>query len=375
MSKRDRSRLDPEVFALPVERLRAGYYSDAYFNYTKAVLEHGGLRPRVLLQVFQKQAGAVLGGMDEAIAILKLCAGRFASGPDCGGGGSPSGRWCPGWDGLEVRALYDGDRVGPWETVMTIEGDYGLFAHLETVYLGVLSRRTLISTNVRRVVDAAAGKAILFFPARFDHYRVQTGDGYAAHIAGAIGVSTDAQASWWGGKGIGTVPHGLVAACGGDTVEAARRFADLYHPEVNVVALVDFDNDSVGTSLACARALDGRLWGVRLDTAETMIDRSLWHKMGQFRPNGVCPELVWEVRRALDAEGFQGIRIVVSGGFDAAKIRAFEAAGVPADAYGVGSSLLRGNADFTADVVLLEGRPCAKEGREHRPSSRLEPVP
>ena len=36
--------------------------------------------------------------------------------------------------------------------------------------------------------------------------------------AGAIGVSTDAQASWWGGRGVGTVPHGLIAAYGGDTV-------------------------------------------------------------------------------------------------------------------------------------------------------------
>ena len=52
---------------------------------------------------------------------------------------------------------------------------------------------------------------------------VQTGDGWSAHVAGAIGVSTDAQASWWGGRGIGTVPHGLIAAYGGDTVEAARR--------------------------------------------------------------------------------------------------------------------------------------------------------
>ncbi|MBM3148132.1 MAG: quinolinate phosphoribosyl transferase, partial [Actinobacteria bacterium] len=213
-----------------------------------------------------------------------------------------------------------------------------------------------------------------FFPARFDHYRVQTGDGYAAHIAGAIGVSTDAQASWWGGKGMGTVPHGLIAACGGDTVEATRRFADLYHPEVNVVALVDFDNDCVGTSLACARALGERLWGVRLDTSETMVDKSLWHSMGQFRPNGVCPELVRAVRQALDAEGFQRVKIVVSGGFDAAKIGAFEAAGVPADAYGVGSSLLRGETDFTADVVLVEGRPCAKQGRRHRPDPRLARV-
>ncbi len=282
--------------------------------------------------------------------------------------------WVDGWDQLDVRALYDGDELSGWETVLTIEGDYALFAHLETVYLGVLSRRTLISTNVRRVVDAARGKPILFFPARFDHYRVQTGDGYAAHIAGAIGVSTDAQASWWGGKGIGTVPHALIAAYGGDTVAAAAAFADVHYPEINVTALVDWDNDCVATSLACARALGERLWGVRLDTSETMVDRSLWDDMGSFRPNGVAPELVRAVRRALDDEGFQHVNIVVSGGFDAERIRRFEEAGVPADAYGVGSSLLRGNTDFTADVVLLEGRPCAKVGRRYSPNPRLERV-
>jgi nicotinate phosphoribosyltransferase len=362
-----RRRLDPTVFALPVERLREGYYSDAYFNYTKSVLEHDELHPRVVMQVFQKHPGAVLGGMDEALAILRLCAGRHADGPRKRG-------WEPGWNDLRVQALYDGDEVAAWETVLTIEGDYSLFAHLETVYLGVLSRRTLVSTNVRRVVQAAHGKSILFFPARFDHYRVQTGDGYAAHVAGAIGVSTDAQASWWGGIGIGTVPHGLIAACGGDTVEAARRFADMYYPDVNVVALVDFDNDCVATSLACARALGDRLWGVRLDTAETMVDRSLWDKMGRFRPNGVAPQLVWAVREALDAEGFTHVRIVVSGGFDAERIHAFEEAGVPADAYGIGSSLLRGNTDFTADVVVVNGRPCAKKGREYRPNPRLTAV-
>jgi len=362
-----RPRLSPDAFQLPVEHIREGYYSDAYFNYTTRILELAGLHARVIMQIFQKSERAVLGGIDEAIAVLKLCSGRYV---ERGG----VRLWEDGFRELKVRTLWDGDEVDPYETVMTIEGDYGLFAHLETVFLGTLTRRTLVSTNVRRVVEAAGDKPILFFPARFDHYRVQTGDGYAAHVAGAIGVSTDAQASWWGGKGIGTVPHGLIAACGGDTVEAARRFADAYYPDVNVVALVDFTNDSVGTSLACARALGERLWGVRLDTAETMVDVALWPAMGQFKPTGVAPELVRRVRSALDAEGFQHVKIVVSGGFDAAKIRAFETAGVPADAYGVGSSLLRGNADFTADVVEVDGKPCAKAGRTFRPNPRLELV-
>jgi nicotinate phosphoribosyltransferase len=362
-----RERLSAELFALPVDALREGLFSDAYFNGARRVLEVQDLHPRVTMQVFQKQAGSLLCGVDEALATLRLCAGRFA-------GAGEERRWVPGWDELEVHALHDGDELEPWETVLTVQGDYGLFAHLETVYLGLLARRTLVASNVRRVVQAAAGKPILYFPARFDHFAVQPGDGYAAHVAGAAGVSTDAQAAWWGGTGVGTVPHALIAACGGDTVEAVRRFADVHHPAVDVVALVDFDNDCVGTSLACARALGERLWGVRLDTSETLVDRSLWHAMGSFRPVGVAPELVREVRRGLDGEGFGHVRIVVSGGFDEARVRHFEAAGVPVDAYGVGSSLLRGAADFTADVVRLDGRPCAKVGRSFRPNPRLERV-
>ena len=225
-----------------------------------------------------------------------------------------------------MRALHDGDAVEPWETVLTIEGDYTLFAHLETVYLGVLARRTRVSTNVRAVVEAAAPKPILFFPARHDHWLVQTGDGYAAHVAGAIGVSTDAQSSWWGGRGIGTVPHALIASYGGDTVAAARHFVAWAPDDMSVVVLVDFENDSVRTSLEVARALGPKLWGVRLDTSELLVDRSLWNEMGDFDPRGVNERLVRKVRAALDAEGFDAVKIVVSGGFTVDKIRAFESA-------------------------------------------------
>src|SRR6185369_16634562 len=165
--------------------------------------------------------------------------------------------------------LHEGDLIEPWETVMTIEGDYAQFAHLETVYLGCLARRTLIMRNVREVVEAAGGKPILYFPARHDHWHVQTGDGYAAHVAGAIGVSTDAQSSWWGGRGIGTVPHALISSYGGDTVLAARKFAQWAPEEMSVVVLVDFENDSVRTALDVATALGPKLWGVRLDTSES----------------------------------------------------------------------------------------------------------
>ncbi len=237
-----------------------------------------------------------------------------------------------------------------------------------------MARRSLVMRNVREVVDAADGKPILFFPARHDHWLVQTGDGWSAHVAGAIGVSTDAQASWWGGVGVGTVPHGLIAAFGGDSVAAARAFADRFADEMNVTVLVDFENDSVRTALEVADALGDRLWGVRLDTSERLVDRALWHEMGDFKPTGVNVVLAERVRSALDRAGHNGVRIVVSGGFDAAKIREFEELGAPVDAYGVGSSLVRGENDFTADVVRVEGRDCAKAGRAYRPNPGLERV-
>ena len=357
-----RARLAPQTFNLPVQRLRAGYYSDAYFNLAKELLEGSDRHPRVLMQVFQKHE-SLLGGIDEAIAILKLGAGRATA----------AGVWQPGWDDLVVHALHEGDEIAPHESVLTIEGDYTLFAHLETVYLGSLARRSLVMRNVRAVVEAAAGKPILFFPARHDHWLVQTGDGWSAHIAGAIGVSTDAQASWWGGRGVGTVPHALIAAYGGDTVAAARDFAARYAGEMNVTVLVDFDNDSARTAVEVADALGDGLWGVRLDTSEALVDRGL-ADLGDDAPRGVSIELARRVRAALDDAGHRRTRIVVSGGFDAQRITEFEAEGAPVDAYGVGASLLQGENNFTADVVRVDGRPCAKVGREERPNPRLQRV-
>ena len=185
---------------------------------------------------------------------------------------------------------------------MTIEGDYALFAHLETVYLGCLARRTLIMRNVREVVEAARGQADPVLPGAPRPLARADGDGWAAHVAGAIGVSTDAQASWWGGRGVGTVPHGLIAAYGGDTVAAARAFADRYAAEMNVTVLVDFDNDSVATALEVADALGPRLG--RAPGHVRPAGRPLAPALhGDDAPTGVAPELVRLTRAALDERG------------------------------------------------------------------------
>jgi len=353
VSPRRRKRLDPAVFQIPADRVKAGEFSDRYMALAASVLRAAKKNPRVLLQVTAKQDGW-LSGIDETIAILK--------------------HGVEDWSALSVHALYEGDLIETLDTVITIEGDYATFAHLETLYLGVLAHRTRVCTNVREIVDIARTKSVLFFGARDDHFLMQPGDGFAAMIAGAKEVSTQAQGSLLGGKVVGTVPHSLVSAFGGDTVAATKALAKQLEDDVHMLALVDYENDVSRTSVEVARALGGRLWGVRLDTSEHMVDRSLLPQLGAFRPTGVNPQLVWNVRNALDAEGFGDVQIVVSGGFDAERVQEFEDEGAPVDYYGVGSAAYKGTFDFSADVVQLGGKAEARAGRKLRPNPKLERV-
>jgi len=364
-----KKRLDQSVLRIN-PRVKTGYYSDKYFNRTKDILESDNHHPILKMQIFQRNKNACVCGIDEAIEVLRLSLGSD-------------------FNKLTIKALHDGDIINAWESVMTIEGDYSLFAHLETVYLGALARGTKVATNVYRCVEAANGKPVLFFPARFDSYLVQAKDGYSYSVgmlaAGTKGgiVSTDAQGEWWGAQGSGTMPHGLIAAYNGNTVKAALKFCEYTDINIKRIVLVDFDNDCVKTAVDVAQAMfekykltkDERykLTAVRLDTSGTMVDKSIRINMdvseylGSFKPTGVNPLLVINVKTALidlaiDAKDkeerkfYRDIGVVVSGGFNPEKIKMFEGAGSPSVgsyvmAYGVGSSLFGGNFDFTADIV------------------------
>lgn len=359
--------------------------------------------------MFQKRDDAVICGADEAIAILRCATGFYSDNDQACKlfdryielklnirqalynrdyaayikmtaekidiSRMLDDLWVDKFSEIEVRSLFDGDPLSAWETAMLIEGEYSLFAHLESLYLGVLARRTKVASNTRHIVEASGGKTVLFFADRFDHFGNQGGDGYASYIGGARGVATDAMAAWFGERGLGTIPHAMIVAYDGDTALATERF-NQYYPEVNAIALVDFDNDCVGASLAAAHRLGSRLWGVRLDTSEKLIDKSLADETDlpdRYR-YGVAPSLVEKTRAALDREGFSHVKIIVSGGFYPDRIRHFEAMRIPVDIYAVGSWILSGRFDFTADAVRLNGKPLAKVGREYRPNTRLERV-
>ncbi len=419
-------RLTNSTFKLDIERMRQGWYSDKYFvniaqtlqalaeidyRYTghSPILGQLGIDPTSLatgdieveMQIFtRRQPRALIAGVDKALSMLRHCTGYYNN----------SGHFVETWPQLRVEAVQDGvmtyyhgdpRRVQP---VIRIRGRYRDFALLETPILGALARASRIATNVYNTLEAARGKPVLFFPARFDVHEVQAADGYAYDIAVhrfnqdykqqvASYVSTDAQGDWWGGLGGGTVAHAAIACFLGDTVEAMLAFAAVRPPELPRIALVDFNNDSVGTSLAVLKAMFDRyqvavdagdettaykykLFGVRLDTASNMRDVSIPPLGDKKLDNGVNPRLCWSVRQALDnaweswnlAPTWQeraktycrGVQIAVSGGFRPEKINWFEELGVPVDIYGVGSSLMSNddalgtNTDFTADVVRVK---------------------
>jgi nicotinate phosphoribosyltransferase len=408
-------RLTPELFRLPVEKIRAGYKTDTYFNRTRVILSRTDQPHRVLVQLFQKEPNATVCGIDQVLAILHAGTGRYRDQARAAAlfteyltierllyrlwlnlatvayedfeplnrrmfdvSSELAGLWESAFPELRIAALPDGEQAGAYEPVMEIEGDLSHFVHLETLVVGALTDGTMIATNTARVVEAAGTKPVLMFGARHQAHELQAGSGYAAWIGGAQDVSTDEQGEWWGSRGIGTIPHALIAALDGDTVRATRAFAETF-PDLPTVSLVDFDNTSVETALAVARALGHRLWGVRLDTAADVTDAAIFERIqkrveaARGATTGVTPRLCHLVRQALDGEGFDAVKILVSGGMSPGRIRQFEAEGAPVDGYGVGSALYDradGRFEFTQDVV----QPTAKRGRTYRASSRLTAV-
>ncbi|MBI4504062.1 MAG: nicotinate phosphoribosyltransferase, partial [Chloroflexi bacterium] len=278
-------RLRPHVFRLPVEKIRAGYKTDVYFNRSKYILEADRHHARVTMQVFQRAPLVTVVGTDQTLAILHAGCGYYRDPQRAAqlfeqflGLERQAYRlwlhkadvtwqqyaevgkrlfevsqaldrlWMSCFLDLEVSTLHDGEAAQANETVMLIEGDYQTVAHLETLYLGALTDGTKVATNTREVVEAANGKPIMMFGARHQGHELQASSGYAAFIGGAKGVSTDEQGEWWGSEGLGTIPHALIAAYDGDTVLATVKFAQYIDHSVSVTSLVDFDNDCVGTS-------------------------------------------------------------------------------------------------------------------------------
>ncbi len=440
-------RLKKETFRIDPERMRRGWYSDAYFPNTVRILnelskenytfqgksdirdidcrevKNGDIR--VEMQFFtRRKPFSVVAGVDEALAILQECTGYF----------DDDGRFVNTYDSLEIEAVQDGTFAkyegDPMEVhpVLKVRGRYRDFAILETPILGVLTETTRIATNVYNTLVATKGKDILFFPARFAHYKLQAMHGYAYSLAvqaynqkhsknSRAMVSTDDQGGWWGGKGGGTIAHASIACFLGDTAETMMQFARIMPVDVMRIALIDYHNDCVKEVLTVMKAMFAKylelykqgkleeaekykLYAVRPDTSGNMRDESIEPIGDKALDCGVNPRLVWQIRKAMDKaykkwklepeymelakKWCEDVRIVATGGFNIERIKQFEQLGVPVDIYGIGSSLLDNsrengtNNDYTADIVRVEidgeWRHIAKTGRKACDNPNLEVI-
>jgi len=329
--------------ARPSHEILSGDSADVYFARADSILAAEGLDPLVTMEVFTRH-DAVLCGIDEAKNLL--------------------GHVLAAADPMETQleALDDGDRIEPREVVLRIRARYRRFGLYETAFLGMLAQSTGWATAARECVDAAAPEPIISFGARHIHPDITDVLDYAAIVGGCVGASTPAGARLAGLAPTGTMPHSLVLIFG-DTVEAALAFDRHLGSDVARIVLVDTFKDEAEEALRVAHALGDKLYGIRLDTPS---------ERGR-----VTADLVHEVRARLDQEGYQHVRIVISGGLTPDRIQYFKEAGAPVDSYAVGSYISGASPiDFTADIKELDGRPIAKRGRIPgiTESPRLKPV-
>ena len=316
----------------PLPAVLSGDNADVYFLRTQQVLRSDGRNPIVTMEAFCRKEGATLCGIDEVKGLLAVALHEEAA----------AGR-------ATVWGLRDGDVIGAKEVVLRIRAPYLSFAHLETAYLGAMAHGTGWATAARAIVDAAAPTRVIAFGARHVHPNVADRLDHAALIGGAQGASTSAGSARHGIAPVGTMPHSLVLIYG-DTVEAALAFDRAMESDVPRIVLVDTFRDEAEESARVAAALGDRLGGVRLDRASEL--------------GGVTPELVAEVRAALDGAGATSAKIVISGGLTVERIAQFKAAGSAVDTYAVGSAISGVRPiDFTADLHEIDGAPIGKRGR------------
>lgn len=349
------SRLTNKTFCFD-EKLKEGFYSANYFLKSRKIVKENVPNHIVTMQWFQRTNNAYLCGIDEAIALIHT----FAHNPQ----------------DLIIEALNDGDLIQDKEPVLKVTGRYEDFGFLESVIDGTLARRSSVCTNVKRVLEVAKGIPVFSMADRQDDYLTQVGDGYATYVAGINRVSTDAQGLWWGGKGMGTMPHALIQICDGDVCKASDIYLKSF-PNEKVTALIDYNNNVVHDAVMLAKHLGDKLNAVRVDTSAALIDHYFDDKdTSGFNPHGVCKELIFALRKALDDNGFNFVKIVVSSSFTKEKIEEWVKLGVPVDLYGVGSSfVVNTTCGFTGDLVMLDGHHQAKEGRDNCPNDRLKRVP
>lgn len=371
-------------------------YEDKYFRRAKEILIKEDLNPIIQAQVFIRKGPGIVGGIEESLQLLKEHSNFFQNGG-------------------KAYALNDGDKYEGKETLLQLIGYAQDFITFETQYLGIISKATTlasgdpninlnkIESNMRKIVSLSGGRPVSYFGARHWDYRDDAAISDAAFKGGATSCSTDAGARTRGQEGIGTIPHVLENiyawkyGMNKGVEESTKAFDKYIDKTIPRIALIDYNNKEITDSINTALALQGNLYGVRVDTCgENLAEGAVngdklkgLKKMFGYVPkynkywtgNGVTVTGVYALRKALDQSGMNDVKIFLTSGFgDSNKIKAFNEAekelGIQLyDSLGVGG--IYESRAATMDVVGIGNtfddiQPISKVGREYQPNERLE---
>lgn len=305
---------------------------------------------------------------------------------------------------LIEEVFQEGEWVGAGEPMLFISGPFRLLVMFETLFLQMLGPACVVAENAYNMCSALPNTPFLAMEARhcvgnkmvsLMNYGASVGSKMAKkdHDAkGFIGNATDATSHFFGNeRGFGTMPHALVGYAG-STLRAAEMFYNKF-PEENLTALVDYFGKEFSDSIAVCRRFPelckkGQL-SLRLDTTKGRfcegLDRAKGYQilekvsknairayrsekeLDHLVGTGVSAASVWKLRLLLNEQGFDKVKIVVSGGFNLLKCKCFALANAPIDLIGTGSYLPEhwSQTHATADIIAYNSQPRVKIGREY----------
>ncbi|MCG8492001.1 MAG: hypothetical protein MI743_10330, partial [Sneathiellales bacterium] len=278
---------------------------------------------------------------------------------------------------FNIELCYEeGDWVGAGEPLLYITGSFVDLVDLETLYLQKLGAACVAAYNAYLMCGNMPEASFLAMDARhcagpgmaeMMAYAASVGSKAAQQEHGAVGFignANDSTAHYFGNeKGLGTMPHALIGYAG-STLRAAEMFVESY-PGEQITVLVDYYGKEITDALEVCRRfsemVEQGLVGIRMDThggrfiegldpAESyaVLERNMPKGIRQYRSEqelkwlvgtGVTAAAIFRMREALDAEGFQKVKIVASSGFSPEKCRIMGSLKVPIDIVGTGSYL------------------------------------
>lgn len=226
----------------------------------------------------------------------------------------------------DIYAFPEGTIMYPNEPCLTVIAPLIDAQLIETAILLQVNHQSLIATKTRRIVSAAAGRAVSDFGARRAHNMDAAIYGArAAYIGGANSTATVVSGQMFGIPISGTMAHSFIMFYQ-DEFEAFKKYAETY-PDATVLLVDTYDvlRSGIPNAIRVAKEvlepMGKRLKGVRIDSGDLAY-------------------LTKKTRKMLDKAGLEDCKIIISNSLDEFTITSILNQGGCVDSFGVGERLI-----------------------------------